>query len=89
MAVLQGRYAPPVSGLSAANNGSGEEDAFVNENYPVWSHTGNERWSWGYRQCEKGLHLLETLSPGIFLTPLNQQPEKTRKFFSGQSFWRI
>ncbi len=86
MAVLQGRYAPPVSGLSAANNGSGEEDAFVNENYPVWSHTGNERWSWGYRQCEKGLHLLETLSPGIFLTPLNQQPEKTRKFFSGSPF---
>lgn len=86
IAVLQGRYAPPVSGLSAANNGSGEEEAFVNENYPVWSHTGNQRWSWGYRQCEKGLHLLETLSPGMFLTPLNQQTDKTRKFFSGNPF---
>ena len=86
VAVLQGRYAPPVSGLSAANNGSAEENAFVNENYPVWSHTGNERWSWGYRQCEKGLHLLEALSPGMFLTPLNQRPEKTRKFFSGNPF---
>jgi hypothetical protein len=82
IAVLQGRYAAPISGLGNVNNNSGK-DAFINENYPVWSHTGNKRWSWGYRQCEKALHLLEILSPGICLTPLHQQAEKVRRFFSG------
>jgi hypothetical protein len=84
-AVLQGRYAPPISGLGTANNG----DASMNtskENYPVWSHLGNIRWCWGYRQSEKGLHLLETLSPGICLSPLRQKSEKVRRFFSGSPF---
>jgi hypothetical protein len=82
IAILQGRYAPPVSGLSNVNNGL-DTGAFTNENYPVWGHTGNKRWSWGYRQCEKGLHLLEILSPGICLVPLHQRSEKVRRFFSG------
>ncbi len=83
IAVLQGRFAPPISGLSCANNGGVSGDAFENENYPVWAHYGNGRWSWGYRQPEKGLHLLEQLAPGIFLTPLMQDTVNNRKFFSG------
>lgn len=83
IAIAQGRYAPPVSGISAANNGDASGGEFQNENYPVWGHTGALKWEWGYRQPEKGLHALESLAPGIFLTPLNQRPEKVRKFFSG------
>lgn len=83
IAVIQGRYAPPISGISVANNSNEDSEGFSNENYPVWAHTGNEKWEWGYRQPEKGLHLLQVLSPGIFLTPLNQDPYKVRKFFSG------
>ncbi len=83
IAVLQGRFAPPISGLSCANNGSASDHQYENENYPVWSHYGNKRWSWGYRQPEKGLHLLEGLAPGIFLTPLMQDVDNNRKFFSG------
>ncbi len=83
VAVLQGRFAPPISGLSCANNGGAADSRYENENYPVWSHYGNKRWSWGYRQPEKGLHLLETLAPGVFLTPLMQDVDHNRKFFSG------
>lgn len=83
IAVLQGRFAPPISGLSCANNGSAADNQYENENYPVWSHYGNKRWSWGYRQPEKGLHLLERLAPGIFLTPLMQDVDNNRKFFNG------
>lgn len=83
IAVLQGRFAPPISGLSCANNGGVSGNDFENENYPVWAHYGNGRWSWGYRQPEKGLHLLEQLAPGIFLTPLMQDTINNRKFFSG------
>jgi hypothetical protein len=84
-AVLQGRYAPPISGLGTANNGDTSMD-ISKENYPVWSHLGNLRWCWGYRQCEKGLHLLEIFSPGISLSPLHQKSEKVRRFFSGSPF---
>lgn len=83
IAVLQGRFAPPISGLSCANNGGVSGNQFENENFPVWAHYGNKRWSWGYRQPEKGLHLLERLAPGIFLTPLMQDVDNNRKFFSG------
>ncbi len=83
IAVLQGRFAPPISGLSCANNGGVAGNQFENENFPVWAHYGNKRWSWGYRQPEKGLHLLERLAPGIFLTPLMQDVNNNRKFFSG------
>lgn len=83
IAVLQGRFAPPISGLSCANNGGVADHQYENENYPVWSHYGNKRWSWGYRQPEKGLHLLELMAPGIFLTPLMQDTINNRKFFSG------
>ena len=83
IAVLQGRFAPPISGLSCANNGGVAGDQYENENFPVWAHYGNKRWSWGYRQPEKGLHLLERLAPGIFLTPLMQDVDNNRKFFSG------
>lgn len=83
IAVMQGRYAPPVSGLSVANNGDTPDQAYADENYPVWSHTGRLQWEWGYRQPEKGLHLLEILAPGIFLTPLHQDTRRVRKFFSG------
>jgi hypothetical protein len=85
IAVLQGRYAPPISGIGTANNGDPSMDA-SKENYPVWSHLGNLRWSWGYRQCEKGLQLLETISPGICLSPLRQKSEKVRRFFSGSPY---
>ncbi|MDR2629604.1 MAG: hypothetical protein LBC60_01625 [Spirochaetaceae bacterium] len=85
IAVLQGRYAPPISGIGTANNGDPSMDA-SKENYPVWSHLGNLRWSWGYRQCEKGLHLLEIVSPGICLSPLHQRSEKVRRFFSGSPY---
>ncbi len=83
MAVLQGRFAPPVSGLSCANNGGVSGNQYENENFPVWAHYGNGRWSWGYRQPEKGLHLVEMLAPGMFLTPLMQDVNNNRKFFSG------
>ncbi len=83
IAVLQGRFAPPISGLSCANNGGIAGNQYENENFPVWAHYGNKRWSWGYRQPEKGLHLLEGLAPGIFLTPLMQDVDNNRKFFSG------
>ena len=83
MAVLQGRFAPPVSGLSCANNGGVSGNQYENENFPVWAHYGNKRWSWGYRQPEKGLHLVEMLAPGMFLTPLMQDVNNNRKFFSG------
>lgn len=83
IAVLQGRFAPPISGLSCANNGGVAGNQYENENFPVWAHYGNKRWSWGYRQPEKGLHLLEQLAPGIFLTPLMQDTVNNRKFFSG------
>jgi len=74
IAVLQGRYAPPASGLGFDK---------PRANYPVWSYGGNKRWAWGYRQPEKGLHLLDVLAPGMCLTPLNQDSDRVRRFFAG------
>ncbi len=84
IAVLQGRYAPPFSGISTTNDPAGAgSPAFRNENFPVWGMAGREAWEWGFRQPEKGFHLLETLAPGIYLPPLMQQETRVRKFFSG------
>lgn len=81
VAVLQGRFAPPFSGISTTNYG--DPPAFRNEDFPVWGMAGREEWEWGFRQPEKGFHLLEALAPGICLNPLNQDPERVRRFFSG------
>lgn len=82
-AILQGKYAPPFNGISVANNGLDSDDNYVNENYPVWGHTGKEAWEWGFRQPEKGYHLFELLAPNIYLNPLMQDTAAVRKFFSG------
>lgn len=84
IAILQGRYAPPFRGISTTNYGDPPTDeALLNENFPVWGMGGCTKWEWGYRQPEKGFHLLELLAPGICLDPLNQKPERVRRFFSG------
>ncbi|MFA9379474.1 MAG: hypothetical protein ACERKO_00295 [Acetanaerobacterium sp.] len=84
IAVLQGRFAPPFSGISTTNYGDPpKEESLKNENFPVWGMAGCQTWEWGFRQPEKGFHLLETLAPGIFLNPLNQDAAKVRKIFSG------
>ena len=84
IAVLQGRYATPFSGISTTNY----DDPSIagvpqNEDFPVWGMSGCCKWEWGYRQPEKGYHLLELLAPGICLNPLNQETAKVRRFFSG------
>ena len=84
IAVVQGRYAPPFNGISTTNYGEPPKDeALKNENFPVWGMAGCRKWEWGWRQPEKGYHLLETLAPGICLNPLNQDSAKVRRFFSG------
>ena len=81
IAILQGRYAPPFTGISSANDGN--DNPYANENFPVWGHTGRQEWEWGFRQPEKGFHLFEIFAPGIFLPPLHQKKADVRKFFSG------
>lgn len=84
IAVLQGRYAPPFSGISTTNFGDPPEDeSLKDENFPVWGTAGCQKWEWGFRQPEKGFHLLELLAPGICLSPLNQENRRIRRFFSG------
>lgn len=74
IAMLQGRYDAPLAGIS------GE----VCENFTIYGHVGNnDKWEWGYRQPEKGHHLLEVFAPGIYLVPLNQNAGRVRKFFNG------
>lgn len=84
IAVLQGRFAPPFSGISTTNYDDPSLSGVPqNEDFPVWGMCGCCKWEWGYRQPEKGYHLLELLAPGICLNPLNQDAAKVRRFFSG------
>ncbi len=84
IAVLQGRYAPPFSGISTTNFGAPPGgETWKDENFPVWGMAGCQKWEWGFRQPEKGFHLLDLLAPGICLSPLNQDNRRVRRFFSG------
>ena len=83
IAVLQGRYAPPMNGISTANNYNLKVPVPECDDYPVFGHAGRTLPEWGFRQPEKGFHLLQVLAPGVFLPPLYQQAEKTRQFFNG------
>jgi hypothetical protein len=80
VAVLQGRYAPPFNGISTASSGTAQRE---NEDFPVWGKYGRYSRTWGFRQPEKGYHLLEILAPGICLNPLHQDPSRVRRLFSG------
>ena len=79
IAVIQGRFAPPFNGLSTPS--APLEPLQENENILVWGRFGRNRWEWGYRQPEKGFHILEIFSPGIYLTPLNQDAHRVRRVF--------
>ena len=84
IAILQGRYAPPFNGISSANNNG--DNTFSDDDFPVWGHKGRKEKNWGFRQPEKGFHLLDVLTPGIYVTPLKQNNKKVRKFFGGNPY---
>ena len=80
IAFIQGRHEAPFTALSTCNGNLPRK--YHNEDRRIWGRNGSPEEEWGHRQPEKGYHLLEVVSPNIYLPPLNQDAYQTRKVFA-------
>lgn len=83
-AFIQGRHEAPFTAITTCN--ANMKLLYKDEDRRVWGKNGSPEEEWGHRQPEKGMHLLEIVAPNVYLTPLNQDPYKTRKVFASNPY---
>jgi hypothetical protein len=84
IAFIQGRYEAPFTAISTCN--ALLERKYKGADRRVWGKHGSPKSEWGHCQPEKGMHLLETVAPKIYLPPLRQDAYRARRLFSANPY---